>query len=87
MIANPEPRPSPAQWPCSDGMHLKILFLMAFYLVFVRSDSDFASPDVSSPELLSLMKERLPGYVQKCFLASGFDTEESIAYMDACRFC
>ena len=61
---------------------------MAF---FVRSDSDFASnfasPDVSSPELLSLMKERLPGYVQKCFLVSGFDTEESIAYMDVCRFC
>ena len=26
------------------------------------------------------MKERLPGYVQKCFLTSGF---ESIAYMDA----
>ena len=29
------------------------------------------------------MKKRLPGYVQKCFLASGFETEESIAYMDA----
>ena len=28
------------------------------------------------------MKERLPGYVQKCFLASGFDTEEAIAFMD-----
>ena len=27
------------------------------------------------------MKERLPGYVHKCFLASGFDTEESIAYI------
>ena len=35
------------------------------------------------PKLLVLMKERLPGYVQKCFLASGFDTEDAIAYMDA----
>ena len=56
VIANPEPRPSPAQWPCSDGKHFKNLFVMAFYLVFVRSDSDFASnfvsPNVSSPELL-----------------------------------
>ena len=81
-IANLEPRPSPAQWPCSGGKHLKNLFVMAFYLLFVRRDSDFASPDVSSPELLSLIKEKLSGYIQKCFLASGLDTEESIAYMD-----
>jgi len=39
--------------------------------------------DVAAPELLALMKERLPGYVQKCFLTSGFDTEEAIAFMDA----
>ena len=39
--------------------------------------------DVASPELLALMKESLPGYVQKCFLTSGFDTEAAIAYMDA----
>ena len=28
------------------------------------------------------MKEKLPGYVLKCFLATGFDSEEAIAYMD-----
>ena len=28
------------------------------------------------------MKENLPGYVLKCFLAAGFDSEEAIAYMD-----
>jgi len=39
--------------------------------------------DVAAPELLALMKERLPGYAQKCFLASGFDTEEAIAFMYA----
>ena len=35
-----------------------------------------------SQELLSLMKLKLPGYVTKCFLASGFDSEEAIASMD-----
>ena len=42
----------------------------------VFSDSDI------SPEMLALMKEKLPGYVLKCFLATGFDFEEAIAYMD-----
>jgi len=28
------------------------------------------------------MKEKLPGYVVKCFLASGYDSEENIACMD-----
>ena len=28
------------------------------------------------------MKEKLPGYVLKCFLATGFDSEEAIAYID-----
>ena len=32
-----------------------------------------------SQELLSLMEQKLPEYVTKCFLASGFDSEEAIA--------
>ena len=35
-----------------------------------------------SPELLSLMQQKLPGYITKCFRASGFDSEEVIASMD-----
>ena len=35
-----------------------------------------------SQELLSLMEQKLPEYVTKCFLASGFDSEEAIACMD-----
>ena len=42
---------------------------------------DCVSPEVS-PELLSLMKEKLPIYVVKCFLASGYDSEENISYMN-----
>ena len=42
---------------------------------------DCVSPEVS-PELLSLMKEKLPIYVVKCFLASGYDCEENISYMN-----
>ena len=35
-----------------------------------------------SQELFLLMKQKLPEYVAKCFLASGFDSEEAIASMD-----
>jgi len=51
--------------------------------IFVSSSvsSDTVDTDFS-PELLSLMKEKLPGYVLKCFLATGFNSEEAIAYMD-----
>jgi len=33
-------------------------------------------------ELHLLMQKKLPGYVTKCFLASGFDSEEAIASME-----
>ena len=35
-----------------------------------------------SPELLLLIQQQLPGYITKCFCASGFDSEEVIASMD-----
>ena len=54
---------------------------MAILSSFICSDSDVDS-DVAAPELLALMKEKLPGYMQKRFLASGFDTEEATAVMD-----
>ena len=46
------------------------------------SDDFEIALDCVSPELLSLMKEKLPIYVVKCFLVSGYDSEENISYMN-----
>ena len=40
------------------------------------------SSEVQAFDVISLLKERLPGYIVQCFLASGYDESTVIADMD-----
>jgi len=42
----------------------------------------YSASDNKEDDLLALMKQKLPSYVMKCFLAAGFDSEEAIVSMN-----